>query len=59
MTELEEVFVTRAGLCWDLKARRLLAAGCLWVEMVGWGGALLIVGGKHNCRHQAKLFHSS
>ena len=23
------------------------------------GGALLIVGGKHNCCHQAKLFHSS
>ena len=37
VTELEEVSVTRAGLCWDLKARRLQAAGCLWVEMVGWG----------------------
>ena len=27
VTELEEVFVIRAGLCWDLKARWLLAAG--------------------------------
>lgn len=59
MTELEEVFIIRAGLCWDLKGQ--VAPGCR-LTMGGDGrmvGCSLIMGGKHNCHHQAKLFHSS